>query len=186
MSVVRQIPLALSAVSIDAPDAKESESSGESGTVNQEPGAADMYSKPLEYRKIASMWSAIWRFIQLSGYGTVAIVVTIQFAQTYALYYTESLRTKLMTDSESATMAQSLKHYLAVNALVTIGRHQINLFETWIRETVWTATLMAKMRKQVVDLILSMRLHILESLPSSAMSDLFYLNRWELAVNIPH
>ncbi|KAJ2033509.1 hypothetical protein H4S04_009298, partial [Coemansia sp. S16] len=184
--VVRQIPLALSAVSIDAPDAKESESSGESGTVNQEPGAADMYSKPLEYRKIASMWSAIWRFIQLSGYGTVAIVVTIQFAQTYALYYTESLRTKLMTDSESATMAQSLKHYLAVNALVTIGRHQINLFETWIRETVWTATLMAKMRKQVVDLILSMRLHILESLPSSAMSDLFYLNRWELAVNIPH
>ncbi|KAJ2039738.1 ATP-binding cassette glutathione S-conjugate transporter ycf1 [Coemansia sp. S3946] len=45
---------------------------------------------------------------------------------------------------------------------------------------------MAKMRKQVVDLILSMRLHIIESLPSSAMSDLFYLNRWELAVNIPH
>ncbi|KAJ2022048.1 hypothetical protein H4S03_009592 [Coemansia sp. S3946] len=123
------------------------------------------------------MWSAIWRFIQLSGYGTVAIVVAIQFAQTYALYYTESLRTKLMTDSESATMAQSLKHYLAVNALVTIGRHQINLFETWIRETVWTATLMAKMRKQVVDLILSMRLHILESLPSSAMTGLFYPSR---------
>ncbi|KAJ2067239.1 ATP-binding cassette glutathione S-conjugate transporter ycf1 [Coemansia sp. S155-1] len=185
MSVVRQIPLALSAVSIDAPDAKESESSGESGTVNQEPGAADMYSKPLEYRKIASMWSAIWRFIQLSGYGTVAIVVTIQFAQTYALYYTESLRTKLMTDSESATMAQSLKHYLAVNALVTIGRHQINLFETWIRETVWTATLMAKMRKQVVDLILSMRLHILESLPSSAMTGLFYPSRHVLSKNIP-
>ncbi|KAJ2255882.1 Canalicular multispecific organic anion transporter 2 [Coemansia sp. RSA 455] len=185
MSVVRQNPLALSAVSIDAPDSKESVSSGESGTVSQEPGAADMYSKPLEYRKIASMWSAIWRFIQLSGYGTVAIVMTIQFTQTYALYYTESLRTKLMTDGDPATMVQSLKYYLVVNALVTIGRHQIKLFETWIRETVWTATLMAKMRKQVVDLILSMHLLILESLPSSAMSDLFYHSRWALAESIP-
>ncbi|KAJ2112391.1 Canalicular multispecific organic anion transporter 2 [Coemansia sp. RSA 922] len=185
MNVVRQIPLTLSAVSIDAPDAKEDESSGESGTVSQDPGAAEMYSKPLEYRKIASMWSAIWRFIQLSGYGTVAIVVAIQFTQTYALYYTESLRTKLMTDGDPATMVQSLKHYLVVNALVTIGRHQIKLFETWIRETVWTATLMAKMRKQVLDLILSIHLLILESLPSSAMSDLFYHSRWALAESIP-
>ncbi|KAJ2749024.1 Canalicular multispecific organic anion transporter 1, partial [Coemansia pectinata] len=186
MSVVRQTPLTLGTVSVDALDSKESMSGSDSDTVNQEPGVADMYAKPLEYRKIASTWSAIWLFIQLSGYGTVAIVMAIQLTQTYALYYTESLRTRLMTDGDPATMVQSLKHYLVVNALVTIGRRQISLFETWIRETVWTATLMAKMRKQVLDLVLSMRLPILESLPSSAMSDLFYRNRWELAINIPH
>ncbi|KAJ2865042.1 ATP-binding cassette glutathione S-conjugate transporter ycf1 [Coemansia aciculifera] len=144
-----------------------------------------MYAKPLEYRKIASTWSAIRLFAAFSGYGTVAIVMAIQLTQTYALYYTESLQTKLMTDGDPATMVQSLKYYLVVNALVTIGRHQINLFETWIRETVWTATLMAKMRKQVLDLILSMHLPILESLPSSAMHNLFHQSRWALADNIP-
>ncbi|KAJ2061683.1 hypothetical protein GGI17_002947 [Coemansia sp. S146] len=185
MSVARQTPLALSTVSIDALDSKESMASSDSDTVNQEAGVADMYAKPLEYRKIANVWSAIWRFITFSGYGTVAIVMAIQFTQTYALYYTESLRTRLMTDGDPVTMAQSLKYYLVVNALVTIGRHQINLFETWIRETVWTATLMAKMRKQVLDLILSMRLPILESLPSSAMHGLFHQSRWALAESIP-
>ncbi|KAJ2878119.1 Multidrug resistance-associated protein 1 [Coemansia aciculifera] len=185
MSVVRQTPLTLGTVSVDALDSKESMSGSDSDTVNQEPGVADMYAKPLEYRKIASTWSAIWLFIRLSGYGTVAIVMAIQLTQTYALYYTESLRTRLMADGDPATMVQSLKHYLVVNALVTIGRRQISLFETWIRETVWTATLMAKMRKQVLDLVLSMRLPILESLPSSAMSDLFHRSRWVLAKNIP-
>ncbi|KAJ2884074.1 Canalicular multispecific organic anion transporter 2, partial [Coemansia aciculifera] len=169
MSAVRQLPLALSTISIDTLDSKENISGSDSDTVNQKAGVAGMYAKPLEYRKIASMWSAIWRFITFSGYGTVAIVMAIQLTQTYALYYTQSLRTRLMTDGDPATMVQSLKYYLVVNALVTIGRHQINLFETWIRETVWTATLMAKMRKQVLDFILSMRLPILESLPSSAM-----------------
>ncbi|KAJ2056382.1 ABC transporter C member 13 [Coemansia sp. S146] len=84
-----------------------------------------------------------------------------------------NLRISPMTDSYPATMVQSLKHYLVVNAPVTIGRHQINLFETWIRETVWTATLMAKMRKQVLDLTLSMPLPLLESLPCLTMNNLY-------------
>ncbi|KAJ2749737.1 Canalicular multispecific organic anion transporter 1, partial [Coemansia pectinata] len=186
MSVIRQTPLALSTISIDTLDSKENISGSDSDTVNQKVGVAGMYAKPLEYRKIASMWSAIWRFITFSGYGTVAIVMAIQLTQTYALYYTQSLRTRLMTDGDPATMVQSLKYYLVVNALVAIGRHQINLFETWIREMVWTATLMAKMRKQVLDFILSMRLPILESLPSSAMGhikDILTSNRELLRVH---
>ncbi|KAJ2817235.1 Canalicular multispecific organic anion transporter 1, partial [Coemansia sp. 'formosensis'] len=185
MDVVRQTPLALGAISGDKLDSKGSMSSSDSDTVSQDSGVADMYSKPLEYRKIASTWSAIWRFVAFSGYGTVAIMMVIQLGQTYALYYTESLRTRLMIDGDSDTMAQSLKYYLVVNALVAIGGHQICLFEEWIRETVWTATLMAKMRKQVVDLVLSMHLPILESLPSSIMDGLFYQTRWELSHNIP-
>ncbi|KAJ2507477.1 ATP-binding cassette glutathione S-conjugate transporter ycf1 [Coemansia sp. RSA 2052] len=108
-----------------------------------------------------------------------------QVTQTYALYYTQSLRTELMTDGNPASMAQSLKHYLVVNALAEIGSHQVRKFEKWIQETVWTASLMAKMRSQIVDLVLSMPLSVLESLPDSAMEDLFYQCRWTLAKNMP-
>ncbi|KAJ2886454.1 Canalicular multispecific organic anion transporter 1 [Coemansia aciculifera] len=174
MSVVRQLPLALSTISIDTLDSKESMSGSDSDTVNQEVGMADIYSKPLEYRKIASMWSAIWRFVQLSGYGTVAIVMGINVAQTYALYYTQSLRIRLMTDSDPATMVQSLKYYLLVNAFVTIAGHQIYKLEEWIRRTVLTTRLEYKMRKQICQLVLSMPLPLLESLPYSTMSDLYF------------
>ncbi|KAJ2036270.1 hypothetical protein H4S03_003747 [Coemansia sp. S3946] len=106
-----------------------------SDSVDQQASAADIYSKPLEYRKLASLWSAIWHFIQLSGYGTVAIVVGIQIAQTYALYYTQSLRISLMTDSNPATMVQSLKYYLLINAFVSFTHRQIRNLElaTFIR-----------------------------------------------------
>ncbi|KAJ2871746.1 ATP-binding cassette glutathione S-conjugate transporter ycf1, partial [Coemansia aciculifera] len=174
LSVVRQVSLPLSTVSIDNLDSKESMSGSDSDTVNQEVGMADIYSKPLEYRKIASMWSAIWRFIQLSGYGTVAIVIGINVAQTYALYYTQSLRIRLMTDSDPATMVQSLKYYLLVNAFVTIAGHQIYKLEEWIRRTVLTTRLEYKMRKQICQLVLSMPLPLLESLPYSTMSDLYF------------
>ncbi|KAJ2057816.1 Canalicular multispecific organic anion transporter 1 [Coemansia sp. S146] len=174
MSVVRQTPLALNTVSVDALDSTESMASSDSDTVNQKPGAADMYSKPLKYRKIAGMWLAIWHFIQLSGYGTVAIVMGIQIAQTYALYYTQSLRISLMTDSDPATMVQSLKYYLLVNAFVMITRSQIYKLEDWIRTTILSTRLEYKMRKQICQLVLSMPLPLLESLPYSTMSDLYF------------
>ncbi|KAJ2061011.1 Canalicular multispecific organic anion transporter 1 [Coemansia sp. S146] len=174
MSVVRQIPLALSTASIDNLDSKESMPSSDSDTVNQDPGVADIYSKPLEYRKIDSMWLAIWRFIQLSGYGTVAIVMGIHIAQTYALYYTQSLRIRLMTDSDPATMVESLKYYLLVNAFVTIASCQIYNLEGWIQRTVLTTRLKYKMRKQICQLVLSMPLPLLESLPYSTMSHLYF------------
>ncbi|KAJ2333064.1 Canalicular multispecific organic anion transporter 1, partial [Coemansia sp. RSA 2681] len=185
MSVVRQTPLAYNAVASEASDSKESAPISDSGSTEQQVGAADMYEKPLEYRRIASMWSAIWRFVKFSGYGTVAIVMATQVAQTYALYYTQSLRTELMTDGNPASMTQSLKRYLVVNALAEIGSHQVRKFEKWIRDTFWTASLMAKMRRQVVDLVLSMPLSVLESLPDSAMGGLFYDYRWTLAKNMP-
>ncbi|KAJ2639128.1 Canalicular multispecific organic anion transporter 1, partial [Coemansia sp. RSA 1694] len=185
LSIVRQTPLAYNAVPSETADSKESTPNSDSGTTEQQVGAADMYEKPPEYRRISSMWSAIWHFVKFSEYGTVAIVMATQVTQTYALYYTQSLRTELMTDGNPASMAQSLKHYLVVNALAEIGSHQVRKFEKWIQETVWTASLMAKMRSQIVDLVLSMPLSVLESLPDSAMEDLFYQCRWTLAKNMP-
>ncbi|KAJ2036599.1 hypothetical protein H4S04_008747 [Coemansia sp. S16] len=171
MSVVNQVPLTLSTVSIDTLDSKDTMSSSDS--VDQQASATDIYSKPLEYRKLAGMWSAIWHFIQLSGYGTVAIVVGIQIAQTYALYYTQSLRISLMTDSDPATMVQSLKYYLLVNVFVSVTRRQIRKLEEWIRRTVLTTRLEYKMRREILQLVLSMPLPLLESLPYSTMSDLY-------------
>ncbi|KAJ2345495.1 Canalicular multispecific organic anion transporter 1 [Coemansia sp. RSA 2673] len=170
MSVVRQAPLTLSTVSFDTLDSKDTMSSSDS--VDQQASAADIYSKPLEYRKLASLWSAIWHFIQLSGYGTVAIVVGIQIAQTYALCYTQSLRTRLMTDSDPATMVQSLKYYLLINVFVSFTRRQIFNFEEWIRRKVLTTRLKLKMRQEIRQLVLSMPLPLLESLPYSTMSEL--------------
>ncbi|KAJ2000070.1 ATP-binding cassette glutathione S-conjugate transporter ycf1 [Coemansia thaxteri] len=108
-----------------------------------------------------------------------------QCVKAYALYYSESLRTELMTDNDPATMLQSLKYYLVVNALVQISRHQIGVFETWIRTTLWARSLLEKMRVQVIDTILTMPLTVLESIPQSRMIDLFYRNRITLFSSLP-
>ncbi|KAJ2644256.1 hypothetical protein GGF44_000722 [Coemansia sp. RSA 1694] len=108
-----------------------------------------------------------------------------QIAQTYALYYTRSLETKLMTDDNPATMMQSLKRYLIVNACLTICCRQIYNIETWIRKTLWTITLEANLRSRVFDLVLSMPLPLLESLPSSTMHDLFYYTVHTLSDSFP-
>ncbi|KAJ2350969.1 hypothetical protein GGH92_002093 [Coemansia sp. RSA 2673] len=135
MSIINQVPLTLSTFAIAIIDSKDTMSSSDSA--NQQASVADIYSKPFEYRKLDGMWSAIWHFIQLSGYGTVAIVMGIQIAQTYAL---------LMTDSDPATMVQSLKYYLLVNVFVLVTRRQIYKLEEWIRRTVLTTRLEYKMR----------------------------------------
>ncbi|KAJ2115166.1 hypothetical protein IW146_002528, partial [Coemansia sp. RSA 922] len=171
MSVVRQVPLTLSTVSIDTLGSKDTISSSDS--VDQQASAADIYSKPLEYRKLASLWSAIWHFIQLSGYGTVAIILGIQIAQNYALYCTQSLRISLMTDSNPATMVQSLKYYLLINAFVSFTHRQIRNLERWIRRKVLTTRLEFKMCREIRQLVLTMPLPLLESLPYSTMSDLY-------------
>ncbi|KAJ2481526.1 Canalicular multispecific organic anion transporter 1 [Coemansia sp. RSA 2320] len=108
-----------------------------------------------------------------------------QCVKAYALYYSESLRTELMTDNDPATMLQSLKYYLVVNALVQISRHQIGVFETWIRTTLWARSLLEKMRVQVIDTILTMPLTVLESIPQSRMIDLFYRNKITLFSSLP-
>ncbi|KAJ2105960.1 ATPase-like protein, partial [Coemansia sp. S142-1] len=125
MSIINQVPLTLSTFAIAIIDSKDTMSSSDSA--NQQASVADIYSKPFEYRKLDGMWSAIWHFIQLSGYGT-------------------SLQTRLMTDSDPATMVQSLKYYLLVNVFVLVTRRQIYKLEEWIRRTVLTTRLEYKMR----------------------------------------
>ncbi|KAJ2337253.1 hypothetical protein GGI00_000357, partial [Coemansia sp. RSA 2681] len=185
LSIVRQTPLAYNAVASEASDPKESAPASDLGSAKQQVGVEDMYEKPLEYPKIASAWSAIWRFVKFSGYGAVAIVMTTQVAQTYALHYTHSLEIELMTDNNPATMMQSLKRYLIVNTFLTVFCRQIYNIEAWIRETFWTTTLAAKMRAQVFDLVLSMPLHLLESLPSSTMDDLSSQTVYSLSDSFP-
>ncbi|KAJ2063399.1 Canalicular multispecific organic anion transporter 1 [Coemansia sp. S146] len=185
MSIARQIPLALSTISIDNLDSKESMSGSDSGSADQQAGEVDIYNRLPGYRAVVSAWSVIRRLTLLSGYGTVVFVMITQCVKAYALYYSESLRTGLMTDSNPTSMVQSLKHYLIANALVEIGRHQLNNLEAWAREAVWSATLAAKMREQVLDLILSMPLPLLESLPYSSMSDLFHQSRWSVSNALP-
>ncbi|KAJ2437033.1 hypothetical protein GGF42_008760, partial [Coemansia sp. RSA 2424] len=184
LSIVRQTPLAYNAVASEASDPKESAPASDLGSAKQQ-GVEDMYEKPLEYPKIASAWSAIWRFVKFSGYGAVVIVMATQVAQTYALHYTHSLEIELMTDNNPATMLQSLKRYLIVNAFLTVFCRQIYNIEAWIRETFWTTTLAAKMRAQVFDLVLSMPLHLLESLPSSTMDDLSSQTVYSLSDSFP-
>ncbi|KAJ1945978.1 hypothetical protein GGF37_001421 [Kickxella alabastrina] len=53
------------------------------------------------------LWQ-LWRFIKLSGYGTVAIVALIQLANAYVIYYVKSLRISLMVNSNPDTMRQSM------------------------------------------------------------------------------
>ncbi|KAJ2911074.1 ATP-binding cassette glutathione S-conjugate transporter ycf1 [Coemansia aciculifera] len=185
MSVMRQTPLALNAIINRTTDSLLCFSASDSSSVDQPAGAADMYEKLPEYPKIPSKWLAIWQFVKLSGYGTVAIVLATQLVQTYALYYAQSLCVSLMTDRNPATMLQSLKDYVVVNALVGIGSRQFFYLEDWIRKTVWTTKLERKMRTRILDLILSMPLPLLESLPSSTMRDLYYHNVQRLSHSFP-
>ncbi|KAJ2458489.1 hypothetical protein GGF42_002034, partial [Coemansia sp. RSA 2424] len=185
MSIVRQTPLAYNAVASEAADSKDNTPNSDSGSDGQQAGEADIYKTLPGYRVVTSAWSAIWRLVILSGYGTVAIVVAAQCTKGYAMYYSESLRTELMTDSNPASMAQSLRHYLVVNALAEICRRQISSLEVWIRQKVWMTTLAAKTRKQIVDLVLSMPLPILESLPSSTMSEMYHQSRWSVSTALP-
>ncbi|KAJ2250376.1 hypothetical protein GGI13_004037 [Coemansia sp. RSA 455] len=186
MSVVRQTPLTLGNVVNKAAESKGSAcGSGDTDCADQQAGEVDIYNRLPGYRAVTSVWSAIRHFIQISGYGTVAFVIIAQCAKAYALYYSESLRTKLMTDGDPATMVQSLKHYLVVNALVEIGRHQLNNLESWARTVVVSATLAEKMRRRVLGLTLSMPLPLLESLPYLSKSDLFHQSRWSVSHALP-
>ncbi|KAJ2795608.1 hypothetical protein H4S07_006438, partial [Coemansia furcata] len=90
-----------------------------------------------------------------------------------------------MTDNNPATMVQSLQSYLIVNALVTIASHQIYNLDGWIQRTILTTRLKAKLRKQVVNLALSMPLPILESLPYSTMNDLYLQTVYTISNSIP-
>ncbi|KAJ2462458.1 hypothetical protein GGI02_005458, partial [Coemansia sp. RSA 2322] len=167
MSAVEQAPITISGYTRSAADPKADISEESAGPADNESQKTDKSSAPHKQQDTTTTWFQIWRYIGLSGYGVVAIVMATQCVKAYALYYSESLRTELMTDNDPATMLQSLKYYLVVNALVQISRHQIGVFETWIRTTLWARSLLEKMRVQVIDTILTMPLTVLDSIPQS-------------------
>ncbi|KAJ2659301.1 ABC transporter C member 13 [Coemansia sp. RSA 1199] len=74
-------------------------------------------------------WTSFKKYIALSGYWTVAAVAAIQLVSACALFYIDSLRINMMTDSNPETMIQSLKWYLLINAIVEILRQQLQNFE---------------------------------------------------------
>ncbi|KAJ2416220.1 Canalicular multispecific organic anion transporter 1 [Coemansia sp. RSA 2530] len=131
MSVVRQTPLALNSILNKPVDYKEGVPSSDSESPKEQAVEADIYSKLPACRAVSGAWPALQRIALLSGWSAVAIVVVSQCAKSYAVHYSESLRAKLMTDSNPATVAQTLKHYLIVNALVSIGSGQLRALDDW-------------------------------------------------------
>ncbi|KAJ1858217.1 ABC transporter C member 13 [Coemansia sp. RSA 638] len=63
-------------------------------------------------------WTSFQKYITLSGYWTVAAVAIIQLVSICAIFYIDSLRINLMTDSNPETMIQSLKWYLLYQNII--------------------------------------------------------------------
>ncbi|KAJ2486534.1 hypothetical protein EV174_001050 [Coemansia sp. RSA 2320] len=185
MSAVEQVPIAISSYSRSAADPKADVSEESAGPADNESQKTDKSSKHSEQQAVSTMWPYLRRYIELSGYSVVAIVMATQCAKAYAMHYSESLRIELMTDNDPATMLQSLKHHLVVKALMRIGRRQISTFEMRLRTTLWRRPLLEKMRVQIIEATLSIPLPILELLSSFTIRELFTQGRNILANFLP-
>ncbi|KAJ2000464.1 hypothetical protein GGI04_004141, partial [Coemansia thaxteri] len=100
------------ALARSAADPKADVSEESAGPADNESQKTDKSSKHSEQQAVSTMWPYLRRYIELSGYSVVAIVMATQCAKAYAMHYSESLRIELMTDNDPATMLQSLKHHL--------------------------------------------------------------------------
>ncbi|KAJ1899587.1 ATPase-like protein, partial [Kickxella alabastrina] len=127
----------------------------------------------------------LWKFLELSGYMPVAIVVLIQFTNVYAIYYVESLHTELMVDDNPDTMHQSMSKHLIVNALTGIGPMQLGSLENWIRDRVLTKPLLKIMRHQIIGVILSLPLTLVESLSHFQLIRMFIDDRIMITSCLP-
>ncbi|KAJ2637040.1 hypothetical protein GGF40_002633 [Coemansia sp. RSA 1286] len=125
------------------------------------------------------------RFLMISGYGTIAIVVAIQMVSAYAIHYVESLRIDLMVDSNPATIQKSMQTYLVVNALLQIGTQQIHILEEYVRKTLWSEKVSRLMREQITQALLSLPLPLVERLPRMTIMNLFISNRYRSAFSLP-
>ncbi|KAJ1899368.1 Canalicular multispecific organic anion transporter 1 [Kickxella alabastrina] len=121
------------------------------------------------------LWQ-LWRFIKLSGYRTVAIVALIQLVNAYAIYYVESLRISPMVDSNPNMMRQSMSKYLILNALVGVVCMQLNSFEVWVRDTLWTKRVAEKMRRQLISSILSLPLTLAKRFSRLELGQMFMVD----------
>ncbi|KAJ2275024.1 ABC transporter C member 13 [Coemansia sp. RSA 370] len=81
-----------------------------------------------DYDNLPLRWASFKKYMAMSGYWTVAAVVAIQLVSTSVLFYIDSLRINLMTDSSPETLLQSLKWFLLVNAVVEILNQQLQHF----------------------------------------------------------
>ncbi|KAJ2599217.1 hypothetical protein GGF39_002326 [Coemansia sp. RSA 1721] len=59
----------------------------------------------------------IWRFIELSGYGTVSMIAVMCILDAYGTYYIENLNMDLILDTNPKTIRGSMKRYLVVSKL---------------------------------------------------------------------
>ncbi|KAJ2367519.1 hypothetical protein H4S01_002116 [Coemansia sp. RSA 2610] len=158
-------PLAKCSADADAAEVCGVDSGQQAGTPVEKPVPFVVHP---EYENPPFRWTHFKKYLALSGYWTVAFVVAIQVVSAYAVFYIDGLRISLMTDSNADTMAQSLKHYLLVNALVEILRRQLSIFGKWIQAKLWSEVLMERMRSGVLDVILTLPLATIENLSSSS------------------
>ncbi|KAJ2724097.1 ATP-binding cassette glutathione S-conjugate transporter ycf1 [Coemansia sp. Benny D115] len=71
--------------------------------------------------------SQIWKFVKLSGYFTISLVLLFELINVYAIYYVENLRIELMIDNNPETIRQSMTKYLIINAALEMGRQQLQV-----------------------------------------------------------
>ncbi|KAJ2311660.1 hypothetical protein IWW54_002518, partial [Coemansia sp. RSA 2705] len=154
-------PLAKCSADADAAEVCGVDPGQQAGTPVEKPAPFVVHP---EYENPPFRWTHFKKYLALSGYWTVAFVVAIQLVSAYAVFYIDGLRISLMTDSNADTMAQSLKHYLLVNALVEILRRQLSIFGKWIQAKLWSEVLIERMRSGVLDVILTLPLVTVENL----------------------
>ncbi|KAJ2710726.1 hypothetical protein H4R19_003606 [Coemansia spiralis] len=182
VEVAVQSPAPLATVLTDAPPPHDAETDDKA--VDSAAGARPAVMH-LELETPPVTWSHIGKLLRLSGYWAVAAVAVCKIAGVYATFYADTLRIGLMVDSNPATMAQSLQHYLLLNALIQIGRQQLYTFECWLRRAIWLKPLGETTRQQSLDLLLSMQLQWYERLSSMATLNMFYGYRNATAFRLP-
>ncbi|KAJ1858041.1 ABC transporter C member 13 [Coemansia sp. RSA 638] len=78
-----------------------------------------------DYQDPPLRWSSFKKYIAFSGYWTVAAVAAIQLVSTYAIFYINSLRVNMMTDSNPETMPAAGKIIIDGIDIATIGLHDL-------------------------------------------------------------
>ncbi|KAJ2767745.1 Multidrug resistance-associated protein 6 [Coemansia nantahalensis] len=126
--VATQSPAPLAIVLADGPSPHDAELGENAAEAAAE---APLTEVDLDIESPPVHWSHIGRYLRLSGYWAIAAVAACKIASVCVAFYADTLRIGLMVDSNPATMAQSLQRYLALNALIQIGRQQLRVFEIW-------------------------------------------------------
>ncbi|KAJ2590537.1 Canalicular multispecific organic anion transporter 1 [Coemansia sp. RSA 1722] len=112
----------------------------------------------------------IWRFIELSGYGTVSMIAVMCILDAYGTYYIENLNMDLILDTNPKTIRGSMKRYLVVSVVQSLAQQLYNNFESFLLDRLWSKPVLEKMRQQLVVSLLSLPLTLIESVPLAAFA----------------